>query len=94
METDFSTKKDPITFFNGIKTGRITIKEAKDSQEDFIKYLKRIRRRNKTDPQRETLSNINMLFNGRNGSIKFVEDYCLMILEGKKKQLKVKDLKY
>ena len=94
METDFSTKKDPVTFFNGIKTGRIAIKEAKDSQEDFIKYLKRIRRRNKTDPQRETLSNINMLFNGRNDSIKFVEDYCLMILEGKKKQLKVKDLKY
>ena len=94
METDFSTKKDPITFFNGIKTGRITIKEAKDSQKDFIKYLKRIRRRYKTGPQRETLSNINVLFNGRNDSIKFVEDYCLMILEGKKKQLKVKDLKY
>ena len=40
------------------------------------------------------LSNNNMLFNGRNDSIKFVEDYGSMTLEAKKKQLKVKDLKY
>ena len=29
METDFSAKRDPITFLNDIKTGKITIKEAK-----------------------------------------------------------------
>ena len=84
METNFSAKKDPITFLNDIKTGRITIKETKDLQEDFIKYLKKIRRGNKIDPQKK-LSNINKFFSERNDSIKFVEDYGLVILEAKKK---------
>ena len=42
METGFSAKKDPITFLNNIKTNKITIKKAKDSQEDFSKQLKMI----------------------------------------------------
>ena len=35
-----------------------------------------------------------MFFNGRNNAIKFVRDYGSVIIEAKKKQLKVKDLKY
>ena len=35
-----------------------------------------------------------MIFNGRNDSIKFVEDYGSIILETKKRKQKVKDLKY
>ena len=34
-----------------------------------------------------------MFFNGRNDAIKFVRDYDSGIIEAKKKQLKVKDLK-
>ena len=43
-ETDFSEVEDPITFLNNIKGSERTIEEAKESQEDFNKYLKNIRR--------------------------------------------------
>ena len=33
----------------------------------------------------KTLPNINILFNGKNDAIKFVEDYGSMILEAKRK---------
>ena len=74
---------DPITFPNDIKTGEITIGEAKASQEDFSKYPKIMRRREKNKKQRKTLANINMLFNGRNEAIKFIRDYDSMILDAK-----------
>ena len=37
-KTDFSKKKGPVAFLNGIKTNQITIEQAKDSQEDFNNY--------------------------------------------------------
>ena len=79
-ETDFSGVKDSTTFFNDIKENRITIEQAKASQEDFNNHLKTIRRGKKTEEQKKTLSNINTLFNERNDSIKFVEDYDSMTL--------------
>ena len=88
MKTGFCAKEDPITFLNNVKTNKITMEEAKASQEDFNKYLKMIRKRNKTNQQRKTLSNINISFNGRNYAIIFVEDYGSMILEAKKMQPK------
>ena len=83
METGFSVKDDPITFFNNIKTNKITIEEAKTSQEDFNKYLKMIRKANKTNPTKKSLSKINILFNGRNDAMKIEEDYRSVILEVK-----------
>ena len=47
-ETDFSEVENPITFLSKIKSGEITIEEAKESQEDFNNYLKKIRKGNKT----------------------------------------------
>ena len=84
-KTGFSHVEDPITFFNNIKTNKTTIEEPKASQEHFNKHLKTIRRANKTDKQKKTLSNINRLFNERNDSIKFIEGYGSMILEVKRK---------
>ena len=84
IETDFSAKDDPITFPNNIKTNKTTIEEAKASQEDFSKYLKMMRKGYKTNQQKRTFSNINILFNGRNDAIKCVEYYGSMILESKK----------
>ena len=48
------------------------------------KYLKEIRKVNKSAKQKKTLANINVLFNGRNKAIKFIEDYGSMILEAKR----------
>ena len=74
-ETDFSEVEDPITFLNNIKSGEIAIEEAKQSQEDFNKYLKKIRRGNTTEKQKITLTNTNRIFNERNDAIKLIEGY-------------------
>ena len=48
---DFTKKDDPLTFLNKIQKRKITIEEAKESQKDFDKYLKTIRKGNKTHEQ-------------------------------------------
>ena len=67
-----------------LKAVKKTIEKAEKIQEDFNNYLKKIRRGDKTKEQEKTLSNINLLFNGRNDAIKFIEGYSSMILEAKK----------
>ena len=44
-----------------------------------------IQKENKNQEQEKTLKNINMLFNGRNNVINFIEGYSSMILEAKRK---------
>ena len=83
--TTFSKKDDSLTFHNKIKKGKITIEEAKESQKEFNNYLKKIRRGNKIQEQRKTLANLNMLFNGRNDAINFIEDYGSMILQAEER---------
>ena len=83
-ETNFSEVEDPITFINNIESNKATLEQAKTSQEDFNEYLKLILRGRKTEEQKNPLSNINRIFNGRNDSIKFVEEYDSMILESKR----------
>ena len=80
---DFSKNDDPLTFLNKIKKGDTTTEEAKKSQKDLINYLKKIRGGNKVQEQRKTLANLNILFNGRNHAINFIEGYGSMILEAK-----------
>ena len=84
VEYDFNKIKGPITFLNDIKEGKISIQEAKDKQENYYNYLKKIRKGNKSTNQKRTLANINILFNARDNAIKFYEDYSSMILEARK----------
>ena len=84
-KSDFIKKDDPLTFLNKIKKGEITIEEAKESQKDFINYLHMIRKGNKTQEQEKLQKNLNMLFNGRNDAINFIEGYGSTILAAKKK---------
>ena len=69
---DFTKKDDPLTLLNKIKKREIITEEAKESQKDFDKYLKRVRKEGKNNEQKKTLANLNMLFNGRNDSINFI----------------------
>ena len=87
-KTNFSKKDDPVTFLNKIKKYEIIMEEAKKSQNDFNYYPKKIFEGNKTQEQMKTQENLNMLFNGRNDAITFIEGYGSMILEAKKKLLK------
>ena len=81
---DFSTLKDPISLLEAIKKGTITLQEAKNTQQDYLKHLNIIRKGNKNTEQKETLENINVHFNAINTAMKFVEDYGSMLLGVKK----------
>ena len=70
--TDLSRKYDLLTFLNKILKSEITLEEAKESQKDFYKYLKTIRKGNKNHELEKTLANIKILFNGRNDAINFI----------------------
>ena len=54
-----------------------------------ITFLNKIKKKKK----KKKLANINMLFNQRNGPVKFVDDYCSTILVAKRKPIKGKELK-
>ena len=81
---EFHKSEDPIEFFNDINTGKISLEEAKKLQKEYEEYLKKMRKRNKSDEQKKDLANINVLFNARNNAIKFIEDYGPMILQAKR----------
>ena len=81
---DFSELKSPLTLLDKIRKGEITLEEAKNYQKNYLDYLKTIRKGNKRVKQRETLTNLNMFYNGRKEAIKFIEDYGSMILEAKR----------
>ena len=83
-EYSFDKLKDPITFLDNIKKGKISLEEAKNQQQNYYNYLNKIRRGNKNANQRKAIANINIHFNTRNSGIKFIEDYASMILEAKK----------
>ena len=83
-EYSFNKLNDPITFLNNIKTGKISLEEAKNKQQNYLNYLNIIRRGNKKSNQKKVLANINIHFNARNSAMKFIEDYGSMILEAKK----------
>ena len=73
-----------MTLLKDIGDGKISVEEAKDKQENYYNYLKKIRKGNKSANQKITLANINVLFNARDNVIKYVEDYSSMILEARK----------
>ena len=81
---DFAGLKDPLTFLDEIKKGKMSLEEAKNNQQNYFDYLNIIRKGNKNANQKNTLENISIHFNARNSAIKFIEDYGSMILEAKK----------
>ena len=59
-EYRFNKIKDPITFLDDIKKGKISLEEAKEQQQDYYNYLNTIRKGNKSANQKRTLANINI----------------------------------
>ena len=84
MAYNFSVEKDPISLLNDIKSGKTTLKEPKDAQQNYLDYLNIIRKGNKNGNQKRTLANINMFYNARDNAIKFIEDYGSMIFEARR----------
>ena len=73
-----------MLFLNDIKRNKISLEEAKNLHQDYEKYLKEIRKENKSAKQKKTLGNINVCFNAKNNAIRFIGDYGSMILEPKR----------
>ena len=73
-----------MTLLKDIGDGKISIQEAKDKQENYYNYLKKIRKGNKNTNQKITSAYINVLFNARDNVIKYVKDYSSMILVARK----------
>ena len=65
MEYNFSIEKDPLSLLKAIKDGEISLKEARDRQENYLHYLNIIRKGYKNSVQKRTLSNIENHFNAR-----------------------------
>ena len=84
MEYNFSIEKDPISLLKAIKDGEISLKEARDSQGNYLHYLNIIRKGYKNSVQKRALSNIENHFNAREKAIKFIEDYGSMVLEARR----------
>ena len=84
VEYDFNKLKDPITFLEDIKNGKISLEEAKEKQQGYYNYLNVIRKGYKSANQKRTLANINILLNVRDNSIKIIEDYGSTIFEAQK----------
>ena len=72
-EIDFSRKNDPLTLLIKIRNGKITIERAKELQEDLDNNVKKLRKGSKTQEQKKTLANLNILFNGRGRLLNFMK---------------------
>ena len=59
MAYNFSVEKDPISLLNDITSGKTTLKEAKDAQQNYLYYLNIIRKENQNDNQKRTLARAN-----------------------------------
>ena len=55
MEYNFSMEKDPISFLNPIKEGKISLEEAKNRQKSYLYYLNIIRKGYKSPEQKKNL---------------------------------------
>ena len=52
LESDFSDLRDTVAFLDNVKNSEISIEEARYKQEEFSRYLKKIRIRNKFEIQK------------------------------------------
>ena len=92
-EFEFDKSENPLAFLNDIKTGKISLEETNKLQKDYTEYLNKIQKGNKSDEQKKTLANINIIFNARKNAIKFIGDNGSIILEAKRKATEGKVLK-
>ena len=66
-EFEFDKSEDPLVFLNKIKKGKISIEEAKNLQQDYEKYLKEIRKGNKSAEQKKPESTESKITKNKNG---------------------------
>ena len=82
-----------LDIIDKIRDGKIKLEDVKYNQEKLKSYLGEIKKENKSKEQKGTLYNIQMLYNARNETIKFYDDYSSIMSEAKYRATKGKGLK-
>ena len=82
-----------LDIIDKIRDGKIKLEDVKYNQEKLKSYLGEIKKENKSKEQKGTLYNIQMLYNARNETIKFYDDYSSIMPEAKYRATKGKGLK-
>ena len=80
-----------MIIINKIQNGEISLADVKNNQEKFKTCLGEIKKGNKKHRSKEQkiiLYNIEMLYKARSETIKFHDDYSLMMSEAKTKSIK------
>ena len=90
-DAKFDKFDNVLNIINKIQNGKISLADVKNIQEKFQSYLGEIKKGNKkhrSKEQKNTLHNIKMLCKARSETIKFYDDYSLMMSEAKTKPTK------
>ena len=82
-----------LDIIDKIRDGKIKLEDVKYNQEKLKSYLGETKKENKSKEQKGTLYNIQMLYNARNETIKFYDDYSSIMSEAKYRATKGKGLK-
>ena len=82
----FDEFENAFNIITKIQNGEIELAELKRNQEKFKSYLGEIKKGSKkSKEQRNTIYNIEMLYNARKEAIEFYDDYSLVMSEAKTK---------
>ena len=85
-DVKFDEFNNALNIINKIQNGEIELVDVKKNQEKFKSDLGKIKKGSKkSKEQKNTLYNIEMLYNTRNEAIKYYDDYSLMMSEAKTK---------
>ena len=82
----FDEFDNALDIFNKIRDGKTELADVKSNQQKFKSFLGKIKKGvKKPKEQKNTLCNIEILYNARNKTIKFYNDYSSMMTEAKYK---------
>ena len=80
----FNKYDNALDLIDKIKNGKIKLADAKNNQNEFKMYLGEIKKDQKIlKKQKNTIYNIELLYKARKKTIKFFDDYSLMLSDKK-----------
>ena len=74
-DVSFYEYMDSKELFNAIKNNQMKFSAVKNKQNNFLKKLNEVKRRNKNDEQKEAIDKLNKFYNSREEVITFFRDY-------------------
>ena len=93
---EFDQFDNAFSLLDKIRDGKINLANAKNDQAEFksdLNEIKKEAKQNRSEEQKTSLHNIEMLYKARKSVIKFFDDYSSMLSEAKLKATKGTGLK-